>query len=358
MTLLPVVERELRTASRRSGTYLSRSLLALAAFLVVAGLLLALSDSVHPTRLSMHIFQTLTYVELVLAALSGMFLTADCLSEEKRAGTLGLLFLTDLKGWDVVFGKLAGTSLLGIFGFLAVLPMLALPVMFGGVSWRQFCQVSVALGAIMALSLATGLLFSAAWKQSRHVVGATFFVALLTAVGLELPSQILKFWFPMNPVHWIVRLPSSLSLLEEAMSPFPASLSWLFPWYFWSLSAHVALAATAFAGACWLLPRRWQEVGSMDKRSSRPRNRKTPMGLFQGFMAVPAKLSDGLNPFCWLTLRTSGSDPWSWLLLIFGGTSFLILYAYGLQSSGRGYFAAAMFVAFCLEIVLKVLLAL
>ncbi len=358
MTLLPVVERELRTASRRSGTYLSRSLLALAAFLIVAGLLLGLSDMVHPTRLSMHIFQTLTYVELAFAAMSGMFLTADCLSEEKRAGTLGLLFLTDLKGWDVVFGKLAGTSLLGIFGFLAVLPMLALPVMFGGVSWRQFCQVSVALGVIMALSLATGLLFSAAWKQSRHVVGATFFMALLTAVGLELPSQILKFLLPMNPVHWIVRLPSSLSLLEQAMSPFPASWAVLFPWYFWSLSAHVALAATAFAGACWLLPRRWQEVGSMDKLSSDPRNGMSPMGLVQGFMAVPARLKNGLNPFCWLTLRTTGPDPWSWLLLIFGGTSFLILYAYGIQTRGHGYFAAAMFVAFGLHFVFKVLLAL
>ena len=29
-------------------------------------------------------------------------MTADCLSEEKREGTLGLLFLTDLRGYDIV----------------------------------------------------------------------------------------------------------------------------------------------------------------------------------------------------------------------------------------------------------------
>jgi len=360
MTLLPIVERELRTASRRSGTYLSRSLLALAAFLIVASLLLALGDSTRPTQLSMHIFQTLTYTGFALVSSSGMFLTADCLSEEKREGTLGLLFLTDLKGWDVVLGKLVGTSLLGIFGFLAVLPMLALPVMFGGVSWQQFCRVSVALGAILTLSLTTGLMFSAAWKQSRHVVGATFFVALLTAGGLELPSQVLRSWLPMSPIHWIIRLPSSYALLEQAMSPFSVPTSSLMPLYYWSLSAHFTLAVTAFAGACWLLPRHWQEVGSTTQSVAlaASRNPRTTTGPGQGFMAVPSRLRDRSNPFCWLTLRTSGRDPWSWLVLVLGGTSFLMLYGFGILTTGRGYFAAAMFVAFGLHFVFKVLLAL
>ncbi|HQU46125.1 MAG TPA: hypothetical protein PK867_25150, partial [Pirellulales bacterium] len=38
-------------------------------------------------------------------------LTADCISSERREGTLGLLFLTDLRGHDVVLGKLVVAGL-------------------------------------------------------------------------------------------------------------------------------------------------------------------------------------------------------------------------------------------------------
>lgn len=348
----------MRTAARRSGTYSSRSFLALAAFLIVGCMLLGLSDSVHPTRLSRNIFEALTFTAFVAVVLVGMFLTADCLSAEKREGTLGLLFLTDLKGWDVVLGKLAGTSLLGIFGFLAVLPMLALPVMFGAVSGRQFCQVSIALGAIMALSLSTGLLFSAVWRQSHHVVGATFFMAVIMAVGLELPSRMLKYWFPMSSVYSMVRLPSSYALLEQAMSPISVPRSLHLSLYSWSLVAHLGLAALAFAGACWFLPRRWKESSLTTKTTDAPRSQPAFTGRKFGIKAMSPRLGDRMNPFCWLTLRTSGRDSWGWLLLTIGGVSFLALYGFGILTNNNGYFGVATFVAFGLHFVFKVLLTL
>jgi ABC-type transport system involved in cytochrome c biogenesis permease component len=100
MTVLPIVERELRVAARRSSTYWSGLM-----FLYCLG---------HGRRS-----------------------TADCLSEEKREGTLGLLFLTDLKGADIVLGKLAATSMRGFYGFLAVFPVLAIPLLLGGITWAR-----------------------------------------------------------------------------------------------------------------------------------------------------------------------------------------------------------------------------
>ena len=44
---------------------------------------------------------------------------------------MGLIFLTDLKGYDVVLGKLAATSLNGFYGLLAVFPLLAFPLLTG-----------------------------------------------------------------------------------------------------------------------------------------------------------------------------------------------------------------------------------
>src|SRR6185369_11363920 len=80
------------------------------------------------------IFGALTGTAVLYAFVAGMRDTADCLSWEKREGTLGLLFLTDLKGYDVVLGKLAAHSLNAFYSVVAVLPMLAIPLLMGGIT--------------------------------------------------------------------------------------------------------------------------------------------------------------------------------------------------------------------------------
>src|SRR5256885_13337716 len=62
-------------------------------------------------RSSQAIFGVLTAASTLYALLSGIRDTADCLSWEKREGSLGLLFLTDLKGYDVVLGDRKSTRL-------------------------------------------------------------------------------------------------------------------------------------------------------------------------------------------------------------------------------------------------------
>ena len=72
-------------------------------------------------------FVSLTGFAFSYCLLVGTFFTADCLSEEKRDGTLGLLFLTDLHSYNVVLGKWVAASLAGFHGLLAMLPALGLP---------------------------------------------------------------------------------------------------------------------------------------------------------------------------------------------------------------------------------------
>ena len=84
--------------------------------------------------------------------------TADCLSQEKREGTLGLLFLTDLKGHDVVLGKLVATSVRGFYGLLAVFPVLAVPLLLGGTTSGEFWRVVLVLMDTFLFSLAIGIL--------------------------------------------------------------------------------------------------------------------------------------------------------------------------------------------------------
>ena len=103
MTFLPIVARELRVAARRRGTYWVRSGAALG-ILVIGTWFFLLKQGQPPQGIAMGLFLILTGSAVLYCLLSGVWFTADCLSEEKREGTLGLLFLTDLKGYDVVFG--------------------------------------------------------------------------------------------------------------------------------------------------------------------------------------------------------------------------------------------------------------
>src|SRR5262245_47263996 len=134
MTFLPIVERELRVACRRRGSYWMRVGAALVALLLGAWMLLWTHFG-SQRRLGLGMFVALSVVAFLYALLAGLRTTADCLSEEKREGTLGLLFLTDLKGYDIVLGKLAATSLNVFYGLLAILPIMAVPLLLGGVAW-------------------------------------------------------------------------------------------------------------------------------------------------------------------------------------------------------------------------------
>src|SRR5438876_918936 len=145
MSFLPIVNRELRAASRRKATYRIRwwtATLAIAAsccWLIFVWILSGRGNLGHT------LFTILTGYTFALCLLAGVFLTADSLSEEKREGTLGLLFLTDLKGYDIVLGKFAAKSLNAFYALLALLPLTGLPLLVGGVTGAEFWRMMLAL---------------------------------------------------------------------------------------------------------------------------------------------------------------------------------------------------------------------
>src|ERR1700683_3498009 len=133
MTFLPIVARELRVAARRKATFTVRSIVALLG-IVISGFLLFMLELVGQSGAKgQTVFLTVSWYTLLIALLGGVFLASDCLSEERREGTLGFLFLTDLKGYDIVLGKFAAVSLNAFYGMLAIFPVMALPLLWGGV---------------------------------------------------------------------------------------------------------------------------------------------------------------------------------------------------------------------------------
>ncbi len=140
-------------------------------------------------RFRAEFFHSLSFGAEGACLVAGVFLTADSLSEEKREGTLGLLFLTELHGHDVVLGKLATGSVHALCAWLAVFPVLALPLLSGGVSPGEFWRVTLALNATLFMSLAAGLLVSAWSRETRQALGGMLLILVTVTLILRRPSM-------------------------------------------------------------------------------------------------------------------------------------------------------------------------
>ncbi|MBX3731727.1 MAG: ABC transporter permease subunit [Verrucomicrobiae bacterium] len=115
--------------------------------------------------------------------LAGPVLTADCLSREKREGTLGLLMLTPLRPVDVVVGKAVSEAARAFMGLLAVLPVLMIPLLLGGVGWMDALRMFLLQGAALGLALASGLAASSLTRTWWHARLLALGFAVVAGLG-------------------------------------------------------------------------------------------------------------------------------------------------------------------------------
>lgn len=191
MSFLPVVERELRIACRKRGTYRIRWWTAALGVLISFLVGMSVSVSGGGSQSGAQIFRVLTGCAFGVCLLTGVLLTADSLSQEKREGTLGLLFLTDLKGYDIVLGKFMATSLNAVYALLALMPAIGLSILFGGVTGGEFWRMALALLNALFVSLCAGLAVSAFMRDSQRALGNTIGLLFLLCVALPLLSALL-----------------------------------------------------------------------------------------------------------------------------------------------------------------------
>src|SRR3989454_12242252 len=217
MTFLPIVERELRVTARRRGTYWNRALSALAAILIFGGALIFEAQT-PPKELGKELFNIVSGLFLLSSLAAGVRYTADCLSEEKREGTLGLLFLTDLRGYDVVLGKLAATSVSAFYGLLAVLPVLAVPLLLGGITNAELWRVALVLVNTFLLSLAIGIFGSALSRDARRAMAANLALGLLLMAVLPAGTAAVIYFAgqPVRPEAFIACPLYSFYLCDDA----------------------------------------------------------------------------------------------------------------------------------------------
>jgi ABC-type Na+ efflux pump permease subunit len=182
----PVFTRELVTSPRRPRLFAFRALYAAVLFGVMctAWLILTgtqvISNVGDMARFGGILFQLLAPLQLAVVIFFAALSTASAVAQEKDRKTLVLLLLTRLNNNELVLGKLLASLLHVAVMVFAGLPVFALVVLFGGVSFQQVARVFV---VTMATGLVAGSLGStiALWREK-------------TFQALALTALLLAFW--------------------------------------------------------------------------------------------------------------------------------------------------------------------
>ena len=274
-----LISRELKGMSRQGQLYWIRVIGGGLGILSLA--LLLLRDVEIGAALGARMFQVLNWSVSFAILLVGPVITADCIAVEKREGTLGLLFLAPLTPRDIILAKAITNAIRAFTLFLAVAPMMALPVVFGGVqiSWLvsgvfwHLASLCIALSAgILASTLHREFIQAAVWAVIyclAFVIGC-YFVSLLA-------WPILSFGFRsafLRPIAMVV---------SQA----------------WVLGSGIFVMWVVLRYACRTLKRRWEKE-SQDF---------TPPFWVRLFS--DSELWRGI--FSWDTQKARSSHPIAWL---------------------------------------------
>ncbi|MFM1945185.1 MAG: hypothetical protein RI897_4167 [Verrucomicrobiota bacterium] len=309
MSFLPVVERELRVAARMSSTRWVRVLAAGAAVLVLGFALVVFSAM---GMRGGEVFRFASVLLWLYALGSGPWLAADSISSERREGTLGLLFLTSLRGYDVVSGVLVARGLTAFYGWLGALPVVGVTILMGGVSWGEFWRVAGVTGATLFLSMALGVWLSCMVREQ--------FAGLVWSVGLLLALVFAGLVLGYGGV-------AGVGPGEGFRGSFDSVYGGDAVVYWRGLVSTVGLGLVALAGASLVLGRNWrmERVGRAGVRR-RERSR-------QGAGA----LGDA-DPVEWLVRRTglmSRRRLWGWTLVFcLAGALFPVVQARAFSPGG------------------------
>lgn len=347
MTFLPIVERELRVAARRSGMFWVRFWAGLGVS-VLATWTVLISGAEAPQSLAQTLFYLVSGVGLAVCLLSGLQFTADSMTEEKREGTLGLLFLTDLKGYDVVLGKLVANSLHAFYALLAALPVMALPLLLGSFTFGHVVRVALALINALFFSLSVGMLTSTLAPSTRRARGAAVGWLFMIAMGFPAIGRWIATKWPDSD------LPTIFSLFSPGYTYLAASGAAGISspgWYWVSLGVVHALAWLLLILACVYAPRCWQDQPQLKTRP--PDTEAWQAWLLGRGRAREAHRHRLLerNPFYWRAARARFMPVLVWAAL----GLIAVVWIWGWAKYSRDWLNAAtyVFTALVLNMLLK-----
>lgn len=305
MTFLPIIDRELRVRARGQALYWTRGAAAVVGLLACLYYLLEPSPFLSQMAIGARLFAALVNTAFVLSC-CGCLLTAEAISAEKQQGTLGLLLLTRVRVIDLLLGKLGsvGLSCLGVLaGFL---PVLAVPLLLGGVTGGELLRKSLALFNALFLSLAVGLWTAASeadrFKAARNAAAVFASLGLVPfAIGASCASANLV-WSLWSPLF---------AFVKAGAAAYPS-----FVRSYWVSLVLVQVMTWLFLVDAVKRLRRTVRAEGLDQPSPEPPPGPTPRVATRSLWR-PHMVGDA-GPFQWRVCRQRGLRAALWVAALLG----------------------------------------
>ncbi len=325
-----VCMRELRSQSRTPATWRWRwwtvlALLGTLTFSVIG------SPLASNAAVGLALYRTLASVLGLLAILAPAGMVCDALSREVREGTMPLLRLTPLSMAGIVLGKGMSGGLRSFGLLVGATPMLAVPVLIGGVGPQEVATTAIALAALVTMSLSAGLWASAlARTPGMALTRAYLALAVILLVVAGMVSGIDVVTGSMMTPRWQVFLFHDAWLEICGVADAGGQVNWLRPLpppppptTFLGLAVRALwlLAFSLVVAAFWI----GRAKRALEQRAASDSQGRPESAMGKRFVRVPAGLVArhrrwrlgvlARNPLEWLARRTPRRAlmRWFWL---------------------------------------------
>lgn len=347
MNLSPIITRELKLESRRGFNYRLRVSGATLLTLIFAVFLWhqpgVPSGGDAFSILSFFVFCAIWFVVPTLAA--------DCISREKREGTLGLLFLTSLKPIELILAKGGIHALRSLSLGVASIPILAVSFILGGVTGSDVLSAIILCLAAFIFSLAAGLLGSLCAREwVRAVMLAGFFSASFAFLFSRLALWIL-FGSARGGASWLEDFLFEKQLLfynaqlqanQNISAPAVPGIHEILGLGGWMLLTALLILALAIMIAAVQLPRTWREnpsaLGARWRKIFCSPQRETK------YFSWRPRSRPSRNPVGWLQQYswTARLSKWGWCLLALAAGVWLLTKNFSALQQGLSWLTTAV----------------
>ncbi|MGQ9547224.1 MAG: ABC transporter permease [Roseiflexus sp.] len=271
--LNPILIKDLRSRMRGARAYILLTIY----LTILAGVTLLLYAAVAGSagndlnagrQIGRALFLTIATVALIEVCLITPVLTSGSIAGEKERQTYDLLVASLLTPWQIVWGKLTSALAFALLLIVAVVPVMSLAFLFGGVGLTEVLIAIVGLVMTAILYATIGLFWSALLRSSLGatsfaigtviaiLLGIPFLIVIVTLIlGANAPSSLLdSHWFIyisrlFIALHPFIALGTTASQLSNGESPFfeiartsTANIVVPSPWLLYTILSMIATA--------------------------------------------------------------------------------------------------------------------
>jgi hypothetical protein len=300
------------------------------------------SSAISPSIQGKVFLALFTWFSFIYCLYAGAESTSDCISQEKREGTLGLLFLTDLKTFDLLIGKIAATSLRHIYTLLAVVPMLALCLLMGGVTGKEILYIAVMLLNTLFFSVSAGALISTFSLDHRKAMFGSILL-IFACCGLPLVADFYA-------VASLDRYTPENGILFLASPAYPAIVT-VDPRRFNDLRPLISMITIHLESwlflfiACRALPSRVNETARGTFTKWQSWKKRVFYGSAEDRAAYRRRLLDQ-NAYYWMAAQEKLKAVYSWSLVLAYIGLILLAWFFGNDLAANSPYPVAMFLFF------------